>query len=273
VEGLRKHAACDPSAAVPANCPDVVEHFLLSSRRGPDYLFASAAVVLLRATGHRARLVTGLYARPDRYDPKTRHTPVAAEDVHAWAEVQSSGGVWVPVEPTPGYYLLDPPRSWSQALIVLAWAAWDRAKGQKAPAALAALLAAAAFAFRRDLADAAATLAWRAGAYGPPRRVVVRTLELLERRARLGGRPRPSGETLRRWYGPIGAAAPGWGDDLARLVRLAEWGLYAPADVAAPAYADGSDLLDACRRAVRGWTWKRFRTGPDRARPRGRSLR
>ena len=217
-------------------------------------------------------MVTGLYARPDRYDPRTRHTPVTAEDVHTWAEIQTAGGVWTPVEPTPGYHLLEAPAAWTAALAASARGAWDWAKEKKASACVLCLLLAAAFAFRRDLIDAAATLAWRVGLNGPPRRMVVGTLELLEKRARLGGRPRPPGETVRRWYGPIASASQGGEEDLSRVMNLAEWGLYSPADASAPSPPGGADLLDVCRRAVRAWTWKRFRAG-SRSGPAARSLR
>ena len=96
---------------------DVVADFLLGSRRGPDYLFASAAVVLLRSLGYPARLVSGLYAAPDRFDPRTRHTAVTSEDVHVWAEVRLPNGIWIAVEPTPGYELLPPAVSWSELIV------------------------------------------------------------------------------------------------------------------------------------------------------------
>jgi transglutaminase-like putative cysteine protease len=41
----------DSASAVPAECNDSAAHFLLRSRRGSDYLFASSAAVLLRSLG------------------------------------------------------------------------------------------------------------------------------------------------------------------------------------------------------------------------------
>ena len=40
-----------------------------------------------------------------------------------------------------------------------------------------------------------------------PRRFVMRTLKLIELRARWAGRPRPSGFTLSRWYHPVARKA------------------------------------------------------------------
>ena len=103
VSNLRRHCVHDRLATAAPGSIDVVADFLLGSRRGPDYLFASAAVVMLRSLGYPARLVSGLYVAPDRYDPRTRHTPVTSEDVHIWAEVRLSNGHWIAVEPTPSY--------------------------------------------------------------------------------------------------------------------------------------------------------------------------
>ncbi|OJW13041.1 MAG: hypothetical protein BGO49_19730 [Planctomycetales bacterium 71-10] len=256
VRGLRRDAAPDPKAVAPDDCGDVVEHFA-AARRGPDYLFATACAAMLRSSGHSARLVTGLYAAPSRYDAKTRHTPVRREDVHTWVEVRIPCGLWIPVEPTPGYELPGP----SPAALAGIWAAFRSAAGRVAgrPVACATLAALALLAvrFRREAADALATLAWRASLRGPSRRGVIRTVALLELRARLVDAARPPGESLRSWYGPLAPAAD-VGRDLESLLALAEWSLYAPPDADAPSPA-GSDPIAACRRAVRAWKRARFR--------------
>src|SRR5262249_2798990 len=63
---LRRHYTHDRGVACPADCRDVVAHFLLTSRRGPDYQFATAAAVILRLLGYPTRVVGGLYADPAR---------------------------------------------------------------------------------------------------------------------------------------------------------------------------------------------------------------
>lgn len=256
VQGLRRDAASDPKALAPPDCGDVVEHFA-ATRRGPDYLFATACAAMLQASGHSARLVTGLYAAPARHDARTRHTPVCREDVHAWVEVRLPCGLWIPVEPTPGYELPGP----SPAALAGIWAALRSAAGEVAgrPVACTTLAALALLAvrLRREVVDALATLAWRASLRGPSRRGVIRTVALLELRARLVGSARPPGESLRGWYGPLSPAADA-GPDLETLLVLAEWSLYAPADADAPPHA-GSDPIAACRRAVRAWTPPRLR--------------
>ena len=128
VAAFREGYSHDRLATVPPGCADVVADFLLRSHRGPDYLFASAAAVLLRSLGYPTRVVSGLYAAPWRYDPLTRHTPVTEEDVHFWAEVRLPDGNWITVEPTPGYSLLPPVRTWSDliAQTIAGAARWAR---------------------------------------------------------------------------------------------------------------------------------------------------
>lgn len=256
VRGLRRDAALDANAVAPADCDDVIEHFA-ATRRGPDYLFATACAAMLRSSGFSARMVTGLYAAPSRYDAKSRHTPVRREDVHAWAEVRLPCGLWVPVEPTPGYELARPPSAGLGGI----WAALRSAAGHPVASAAIAALGLLAFRFRCEAADALATLAWLASLRGPSRRGVIRTVSLLELRARLVGRPRPPGESLRGWYGPLVPASEA-GPDLESLLFLAEWSLYAPPDADASGI-DASDPIAACRRAVRGWTLHRFLQSSD----------
>ncbi len=74
---------------------DPVAAFLFESRKGPCGLFASAAVLLLRSMGVRARLVTG-FSR--RWSPG--ETVFRARDAHSWAEVFYPGAGWKVFDPT-----------------------------------------------------------------------------------------------------------------------------------------------------------------------------
>ena len=123
---LRKQAVVDPRATAPTDCKDVAAHFLFRSHRGPDYLFASAAAVLLRSLGYPTRLVTGFYAAPEKFDRQSEHTPVTPADFHVWAEVCVGRGTWITIEPSPGYELLRP----RQTLLQLGrWAMLAAARG------------------------------------------------------------------------------------------------------------------------------------------------
>ena len=196
VSNLRRSYVHDRLATAAPGSIDVVADFLLGSRRGPDYLFASAAVVLLRSLGYPARLVSGLYAAPDRHDPRTRHTPVTSEDVHVWAEVRLPDGIWIAVEPTPGYELLPPAVSWSELIVKILnrMGHWVNQHGNFL--LVASSLLAALIGWRRHLLDGLGALAFALLPDRQPRRRVLRALRLVERRARWAGYPRPPGLTL-----------------------------------------------------------------------------
>ncbi|MDR7556468.1 MAG: transglutaminaseTgpA domain-containing protein [Armatimonadota bacterium] len=80
---------------------DAVDYFLFEERRGYCEQFASAMVVLLRAAGIPARLVTGY--TPGALNPVTGLLEVRNSDAHAWVEVYFPRIGWVEFEPTPGF--------------------------------------------------------------------------------------------------------------------------------------------------------------------------
>jgi hypothetical protein len=207
-------------------------HFL-KTRRGPDYLFATTAATLLRKLGYPTRLVTGFYARSDRYDRRAGQTAVLAEDVHVWAEVQIDGSTWIPIEPTPGY---DPPReslTWPQRLS-LAWrATWKWCVAHVW--SLVALMGAAAVVWvtRVRWLDCIFTMFCRSAGCGSVRRRVLWTMRLLEWRAWLAGHPRPPTTTLSGWHGMLVESLPSATSNcLKAALRSAEAILYCPASSA-----------------------------------------
>jgi len=80
---------------------DAVEDFLFTSRQGSCETFASAMVVLLRAAGVPARLVTGYTS--GTYNLLTGFYEVYNSDAHAWVEVYLPRAGWIEFEPTPGF--------------------------------------------------------------------------------------------------------------------------------------------------------------------------
>ena len=257
---IRRGYTHNRAATIPPDCTDVVAEFLLRSHQGPDYLFASSATVLLRSLGYPTRVVSGLYATPEMYDPVTRHTPLTAEAIHFWAEVRLPDGIWVAIEPTPGFELMPPVRPWSHR-IVQALARAGRWALAHATGMLAALVSLALLFMRRHiLLDRLATTAFRVIPGRSSREFVIRALTLIERRARWAGRPRPAGLTLSRWYFPVARDAPGeLRVALEGLVRLADWASHAPDQTSLPAPASRDDIYNTCRYAVRMWTLARFR--------------
>ena len=77
--------------------PDPVDAFLFDSRRGFCEHFASAFVVLLRAAGVPARVVTGYQG--GEVNPAGGYMIVRQSDAHAWAEALI-GGQWRRFDPT-----------------------------------------------------------------------------------------------------------------------------------------------------------------------------
>ncbi len=208
VSNLRQHYTHDRLATAAPASIDVVADFLLGSRRGPDYLFASAAVVMIRSLGYPARLVSGLYAVPDRYDPRTRHTPVTSNDVHVWAEVRIPNGHWVAVEPTPDYELLPPTFPWSELIVKVLkrmgyWvqAAWQLPAGWKASCLQACSPGGG------GCSNGLGVLTFALFPDREPRGRVLRALRMVERRARWAGHPRPPGLTL---IAPVSPRQPRW---------------------------------------------------------------
>jgi len=237
---LRQHATHDREVVVPPEVSHSVEWFLFESRRGPDYLFASAGALLLRSLGYSVRMVSGFYVRPERYDAARGQIPVEKEDAHFWIEVNHlNPNSWFIVEPTPGYDLLPPPRSWSQWL-----AAWHRPLH-----VLTALggLAGLGYLFHRPILDRWAVWTWPGLRHGW-RGAVLSTLRLLERRSRWAGRPRPLALVPSRWGGDAA---------LQSLGRLADWAAFAPAHCSPP--ETDQTILAVCRACLRDWTVARFR--------------
>ncbi|MCU1498882.1 MAG: Transglutaminase-like enzyme predicted cysteine protease [Acidimicrobiales bacterium] len=77
---------------------DVVDHFLFTSKQGWCEQVASSLVVLARANGIPARLVTGFV--PGDRDAVTGTYLVRGREAHAWAEVWFPEVGWVPFDPT-----------------------------------------------------------------------------------------------------------------------------------------------------------------------------
>lgn len=202
VNRLRQEFTHDREATLPEGCENVVGHFL-QKRRGPDYLFATTAATLLRELGYPTRLVSGFYAREDRYDRRSGQTAVLPEDVHVWVEVQVDRRTWVPIEPTPGYERPFESLTWAQWLAstgmeLLAWC-------QRHIAILATFACGMVilFATRKAWLDfLARQLCQAVGVISLESRIYW-TIRLLEFRARLIGCCRPKQRTITAWYAPL----------------------------------------------------------------------
>jgi hypothetical protein len=247
---LRSEYSLDDQAVAPPNCRDVAGQFL-RERRGPDYMFASAGGLILRSLGYPTRAVSGFYADPKRYDRRASQTSVVGKDTHVWLEVGLASGVWVPVEPTPGY---EPPRmsrTYREVALALLANVGGSLRTHWMLAVVAVTVSFAAVWQRRALRDRAASLIWRGRLLGGPRHAVLATMWLLERRARLAGRGRPQDRTLVQWHGPrIRDLSRTYADSNSRLFTLFDWVLYAPHGATLCPVPD-AEVRQVCRQAIR----------------------
>jgi len=77
---------------------DSVDEFLFETRRGFCEHYAAAFVVLMRAMGIPARVVTGYQG--GELNPINQFIEVRQRDAHAWAEVWLADSGWVRIDPT-----------------------------------------------------------------------------------------------------------------------------------------------------------------------------
>ncbi len=77
---------------------DTIDEFLFETRRGFCEHYAAAFVVLMRAAGIPARIVTGYQG--GKINPIGHYLVVRQRDAHAWAEVWLDGKGWVREDPT-----------------------------------------------------------------------------------------------------------------------------------------------------------------------------
>lgn len=208
---LREHFHYDHEFREPDKATSPVLSFLTKSHRGPDYQFATAAAMLLRALNYSTRVVSGFYASPGNYDAASRHTPVRKSDVHFWTEVRLGNGAWVTLEPTPGYEVLLPPLGLWRTIELAAWrgaiAAWRRRLWLCASFLLVGCL----LWFRHLIADNWFIINWR---LCPRQRSAVQAWKILSYRLRVNGWKTTQGTTPRKQLNQIAAVLPEYSNTL-----------------------------------------------------------
>ena len=242
--------------ATPLPGRNSVDEFLFDTRAGFCEHFSSAFVVLMRAAGIPARVVTG-YVGGYR-NPIGDYWLVRNSDAHAWAEVWLEGRGWVRVDPTAavaperiydtladrapgaggvlgGFGALTPMldvgdwmrRGWND--FVLGFDA-DRQRGMLrtlglgdlVPARLLVLFSAAA-------ALALLWMAWLTARAGRERDPVLRAWHRLGARYARLGLARAPHEPAGRWAARVADARPELGHELQRLIlRFNDWRYAAP---------------------------------------------
>lgn len=239
VNGLR-------SGFTVAAVPDASLELFLRERRGPNYLFATAAVLALRSQGIPARMVSGFYVDPKNWNSKTGKTAVGPQDAHFWAEVHVGDGNWIPVEPTPGYTPPAESLSWLDHAIqaVLAAIIWCVAHWPWALSGLAALITAVLA--RRRLWSALGWSWWQANLALRPQHAVLATLQMLERSAREQGVPRPRHQPVATWLRSAFANHTGSETIVSLYLERLHQQRYSPTTSASAGRGD----TDLCRRVV-----------------------
>ncbi len=217
---------------------DLVDYFLFDLQKGYCDYYATAMVVLARAAGLPARLVTG-YAS-GTYDEAESRYVVTEAAAHAWVEIYFPNYGWIEFEPTAGLPAIERP---AEALPEVA------AELETPPEPITARRSRAAWAWGLGIGGGLLTLAlagaliwllvdfWRLRNL-PPRAAVVHLYQRLYRYGRwLGANPR-QGDTPREFAAALGL----------RLRNLAEnrsWGALldsAPSEI--------RWLADLCTRAL-----------------------
>ena len=268
VERLRCEYTFDRDASSPDD-RDALRWFLLESKAGTAYHFASAATALLRMLEVPTRMVSGFYANPKRHDARTRFTPVLAEDLHFWVEILMPDGEWVTVEPTPGFEPLPTSLTWGQALVAALVEAGCWMASHPLTVAAWGVLLTSLWWYRRELLALLVWMIWYVVARRSAQRCLIWTAWLLDRRARLAGVTRPRSRTVRRWYERVAAQtstlqSPGSGQFFDCLEQLQYCSQGLPEERVTLA-------SQACLEIARQWTPARLRQAgtvlSDRNRP------
>ena len=253
----RQHFQHDRSITYDGKQALPLDRFLFEHKAGPDYLIASSAALMLRSLGYSTRLVSGFYASPDHYDIKSDHTPVLADDVHFWVEVKvgPSASDWCTIEPTVGYAVLGPPLSLYEKTIeaFLAVTNWLGKHLMLSLLTLGSIIS--IFILRYQIIDFLIT-GWLK-LYRPreTRRLIFRTLWLLELRVRSQGQKRPVTMSLSQWLKlqsdnlAINTAC------LSELAQYVNWAAFAPCSTDKTHTPRTEQISDCCNRIINDARW------------------
>ncbi|UCG24671.1 MAG: transglutaminase domain-containing protein, partial [Chloroflexota bacterium] len=86
---------------------EIADYFLFELQRGYCDYYATSMVVLARAAGLPARLVTGYIG--GAFDEEERRYTVTADLAHSWPEIYFPDYGWIPFEPTGGRPAIERP--------------------------------------------------------------------------------------------------------------------------------------------------------------------
>lgn len=242
VDSLRSRIELDPSAVPSEDCEDVVA-FLLERGRGPDYLIATAAVLMIRDLGIPCRLCRGFFASPERFDYRSGQTEVLPEDLHTWAEVYAHG-MWIPIEPTGAYPIPNEHRTWQQWAIQSGWWLRDAMVRHPVRAMLILIALAVAVYLRQRLLEFLLSMFSVLMQWLPIRARIRWMLETVRWRMWLWGEPISRGETIERWLTEqLAIRSRASRSDADAFVRTVQGLAYAPASIQRRTLATHSRII------------------------------
>ena len=237
----------DREAFVPEGTPDAIEHFLLESQQGPDYLFATSAAVLLRSCGFQTRIVSGLYADPQNYDRMAKATGVYSNDVHFWMEIETENGHWVPIEATPGFEMLYAQQTFWQATTATITGFAEQLLARPVASLMLVVAFVTSVFLKRQLYGMGAMLWWQLRLNATPRQQVLRSVLLLQRLTSRKESRRHDGQTIDQWIERLGESCRD-SSAIREFRSLVSWACYASSDQ--PAFATGS-VREICVQSVK----------------------
>lgn len=112
---LRKNYTYTLEVSLPPSGKDVADHFLFDLGEGYCDYYATSMVVMARAVGLPARLVTGYTS--ENFDRVKGQYVVKYSQSHSWVEIFFPGYGWIPFEPTSGRPEMERPEG-DEALLV-----------------------------------------------------------------------------------------------------------------------------------------------------------
>lgn len=230
VRALRSKIELDAAAVPPEDCEDLVG-FVLDRGRGPDYLIATAAVLMIRDLGIPCRLCRGFLAKPERFDYRSGQTEVLPEDLHTWAEVYAHG-VWIPIEPTGAYPMPTEHRSWQQWAIQTLWSIRDSVVEHPIATAATISVAGAAVYLRQRILEFLLSALSVFAQWLPAKARIRWMLAMLRWRMWLWGEPIAQGATVERWLTEqLALRSRASRSDAEAFVRTVQGLAYAPASI------------------------------------------
>lgn len=199
---FRQRYTCDAEWTPPLPIEEMtpVEQFL-EHRRGPSYLIASAAALVLKDLGYDTRLAMGFYADPKNRFSRDNEIAILPGNAHVWPEIHLGNGYWISLEPTSGFQ--------AEKISVGLWYRIKRAKTEILMAAcLAILFGLAVFMGRGYVLELTSKLLWPLASMVSDRRRIAWLARLLDLRTRLAGHPRDRSQVLREHFRGLAIGFP-----------------------------------------------------------------